>query len=94
MTMMKMLQISTAHVTEETMNAIRADTDPLIPSGSVGLYGAVIWVPPDVAEDAVGYDEWPKDLVACLDYARSQGADYLMLDSYANSVEALPIFDW
>jgi hypothetical protein len=85
----KMLIISTAHVTENT--AKKFDGMFSLPSSGVP-YKDVGWLfavdQESIAND-ISHDLWE-----CLDFARRQGCQYLLMDRDADKIDELPQFDW
>lgn len=94
------LDISTAHVSLETRDWLNArgqetaqhslNTTEAHPTQWVGFtpYGWFVFAP-----DEDGSGEIPADLFAVMTYARSRGADYIMFDRDAPTVEDLPLFE-
>jgi len=89
MTILKMLDLSTAHVSKETAQMLDDDrlSDFVVPYQK-GDFGWFIWVPP------VEHEGVPADLRAVLAYARTQQCDWVMLDCDAETIDNLPSFDW
>lgn len=91
MTVRKFLDLSTAHLTAETRDAIEAHTinGPVYdhPDGC----GWLIWVTVDKDSDIECGE--PPDLVAARDLARGLGCDYILFDSDGPIIDGLPVHD-
>lgn len=103
----KVLDLSTAHLPESLMNG------PIGPLNSIegviayahGEYGFLLWVPddpqehaddyPNPADDDVCSDEGvPAEVLAVQLYARGLGCDYVLFDRDADTNADLPTWDW
>lgn len=89
----KMLILSTAHISEIEMQRISDDEAPgfvVYPND----YGAFVLVDryPGYSE-ATEPDTMPR-LSAVAGYARGNGCNWIKLDADADTVDALPTFDW
>lgn len=99
------LDISTAHVTKEEMEAIekiaavplalRHAIEPLeIPVSADTRYGAWLYVPDaDPEEDAVRREAYP-NIQALIDLARQNDCIYINLDADGEIEPELPRFQW
>lgn len=88
----KVLEISTAHVTEETINALEREPD----TNELGLcvhdksgYGCYILIPQDYKELNL-----PKDLIDCFEHAKFYDCAWLCLDCDGEIIDALPQYEW
>lgn len=89
----KLLTISTAHVKEETFDALESETIDIVayPVEWCGdLYGFFIL--------ALDYDDTsesiPEDLKACLDFAIGHDCTWLRIDGDGEELSELPVYDW
>lgn len=87
MTILKYLDLSTAHVEKEVMNPLG-----IVPRYQTATYeyGAFFYVP---QLDEIDPDT-PPGLAAVLKYAWWQDCDLVRLDRDGETIEALPVFDW
>lgn len=83
----KVLEISTAHVSEDTAQWLSQEDCSLIVYKK-GEYGWIILVPEE--EDKTT----PQDLHQIFEVARNNGCDWVMLDCDAFTIENLPVYDW
>lgn len=91
------LDVSTAHITKETMNQIVAYTD--LPAGDrgwlpiVAVYpeGAFLWVPEELQDHA---PDLPADLNRLLKIAKAQGCHLIRLDADADVIDGLMTYEW
>lgn len=91
----KMLTISTAHITEETADALNKSVYGL--ESCIDLcvyekkgYGFFIHIPEDWEEKR----NIPMDLQACVKLADVNGCIWLCLDRDAETVNQLPVYEW
>ena len=49
---------------------------------------------PENIDDPEEYEEFPKDIVACMRFAREQGCSWLCLDCDGCEAEGLPTYTW
>lgn len=93
-----MLEVSTAHLTKETNEAIQARFDRGYGDEDDNL-------PVIYAKDEYGYfipvrerdlvpTACPADLLAIIDLARGNGCGYVMLDKHSEEVEGLSVHEW
>lgn len=90
---MEALVISTKHVRKETGTMLDV-SDASDVSGFprfVGCYGWIVFV--SEPGSVITEDGYP-DLLACLEWARAQGYDWLRFDGDADTVDALPTYEW
>lgn len=90
MTILKMLDLSTSHVSKETAQTLDEAPDGTINAYQKDEYGWFVWVPPTEWERA----DQPADLLAAFAYARTQQCDWIMFDRDAEIIDDLPSFDW
>ncbi len=85
------LDLSTAHVTQETAEMLEEGGDGLL-TMFANEDGFFIYAPEDPEE----WDERPipADLVACMRKARALGCHHVMLDRDAPVFEGLPTYEW
>lgn len=94
----KMLVLSTGHISETTAKELpdsyagmaRADRPDWWPTFARDEG----WVFAIYDGDDVAYQYAPKDLVACLEFARVRGCRWLMLDCDGAQVSELPFHTW
>lgn len=86
----KMLVLSTAHISEST-NSMLTITDVGYWPISGGPYGDYGWF---LNAGETTLKEVPDDLKACMQFARKNGCDYLLLDRDADTTEELPTYEW
>jgi hypothetical protein len=55
--------------------------------GSLMPYGWFVW-----AEEDPNPENFPDDLIACMNHARSLGAEYILFDCDALEVAELPVY--
>ena len=79
----KMLVLSTAHVTRETAEWLNTETVGY----RKGDYGWIIYTDADP-------DELAPELVACLEFAKAQGCEWIMFDCDADKIDSLETFEW
>lgn len=85
----KYLDISTAHITQQTNDELNRDEVFKCEWTAVGYgYGFFISVPEEVDSDL------PTDLQAVLNKANELGCDVVRLDSDALELEGLQTYDW
>lgn len=84
----KMMTLSTAHIRKETADYI---VNNELASAS-SEYMDIIYTHPCTPLA----DDYPEDLLQCLEFARSHGCDFLRLDRDGEiySDIGLPIFEW
>lgn len=93
----RIVTISTAHITEYTAQAIESalqkDKQPFgLVVFAKGEYGWLIWLPPP--EDDSSTAEVPDELDNAMNYARSLGCTWLVIDRDGDKTHALSEFDW
>lgn len=89
MSVYKYLDLSTAHVTKDVM-APEANPFYLVATYE---YGAFFYVPSEDTE-SFAPDTTAPSLLAVLAYAKQNGCTLVRLDRDANTVDALPIYEW
>lgn len=92
------LDISTAHITAETADALGQDMKPGRLWNTVNYlhwheYGWIIYIGDD---DDIAYlsESGFSDLAACMRLAKEAGCQYLKLDCDGTTVEELPTYVW
>ena len=85
---MNVLTLSTAHIQQGTTRWIENEDMALFSSD----YGYLLYA--DYSADEGEETEWPADLKAVCDFARSHGFTHIRLDSDGRTVDGLPKFDW
>jgi len=93
MAIIKMLDLSTAHIRQETgdwlTNCSYHDTgDPIVYAKQD--YGWFVYAYPD--EEIP--EEIPEDLLKVIKYARKKKCIWIMLDGDAPDIKELPVYDW
>ena len=97
----RMLEISTAHVTKETADLLTHEVE-LIKAGepcgttiSVEDHRGFGWLIHVQTDDYEAYEaDMPEDLRCAVAYARKLGCCWLLLDQAASQIEALASYDW
>lgn len=91
------LELSTAHLTQSTMEMLVADwaglsNDHYLPVIASYEYGVIVWV----TKDADLIKQAPADLAIVLFYAALLGVSSIRFDSDADEIEGvpLPVYDW
>ena len=84
----QILDISTAHVLQSTAEWINNTPGDLIlyPKGEYGWF--IYTQSEELPEDT------PVELVEAIEYAKSIGCDWLVLDRDGETIDNLPSFDW
>lgn len=86
----KLLVLSTAHLTAETINRLECtftDDWPAV-GGDYGEYGWVFYAHDEKA--GIGKDQIPDDLWNVMVFARKQGCDNILFDRDAEIIPELP----
>lgn len=91
-TVLKMLELSTGHVSKETAAKLDESECPGVSSYPKGEYGWWVYAESYGKEEA-GNDA-PPDLVDCLRFAQSIGCDWIMFDRDVDQLENLVTYDW
>lgn len=85
------LDLSTAHLspsTREWLDRIAEDQNNLSHWVAPTPYGWFLYCDEENADDSI-----PADLFACMTYARTNGADYILFDRDADQLTDLPTFE-
>ena len=92
---LKMMELSTAHITKQTANCMDEYYE-LLPNYDKGGYGFFVYVPHiSILQESSCYQEGlPADLFACLKYAAERDCDWLMLDRDCEAVDGLTSYNW
>ena len=95
----KMLTISTAHISKSTVSALRKEPDPLFSDLEVavypkGCYGFWVYCSPNMEIDHNNGEGIPHDLWECMKLAKTNGCEWLCLDSDGEIIEELPKYEW
>ena len=85
-----MLELSTAHLSSRTLDALSENSIETVASyekasrwlGRVGYFIAITGLEEDL----------PADLEFCIQFAEQRGADWIMFDNDAEAVAALPFY--
>jgi hypothetical protein len=86
------LDLSTAHLTQDTCDALDA-VDGVIAYSTT--YGWLMYAPePDHAAALAAAGDWPPELLPIVQLARGHGCAYILFDSDADTTTLLPTFDW
>jgi hypothetical protein len=91
------LDVSTSHVTRDTMQLLSWGTLPLgMPAMTVASYeyGAFVSVPEELALASPEGQALPADLLEVLQAARTLGCDVVRLDADGAQMDALPTYLW
>lgn len=78
--------ISTAHIPQEVNDRLSGITDQLViamPDGWLVYVG-----------EAYPNDDLPQPLQTCIEWAKTQGFEWLRLDQAGDEIDALPKYDW
>ena len=95
----KFLDISTAHITENTAGMLDDSvhqflgTAPFI-AYPLGDAGWLVYVPSEDSPNTNTLAEFHPDLLACMEYARQHNCDYIMFDQDGTVIDDLPAYDW
>ena len=81
---MIVLVLSTAHLTQRTLEELEAAEDR---ARLVWQHGVIVFVPET-------NDEEREDLAKVFDYCRDQGFDWVRFDSDSPQLEGLPVYEW
>lgn len=84
----RVADLSTGHLTEETMQNVQADVFSRARAGAAYEEGCWLFVPEDDDED-----EAPS-LRAVFSWARANDFEWIRLDADGSRVDALPFYDW
>ena len=85
-----MLELSTVHLTKQTLDELMANNIESVISydkavgwlGAIGCFVAITGLETNL----------PRDLESCIRFAESQGADWIMFDVDAEEIEALALY--
>lgn len=94
------LDLSTAHITKDTADALdMVGNDGIVlgwPAMTIAPYeyGTFVTVPPLMPDDPGYHDRLPPDLRLVLDHARALGAYVVRFDADGDTVAELPTHDW
>lgn len=88
--LLKVLDLSTGHVTKEVMDRLYDPQGNWPFSIKTDPYGCFLSVPDVVTDPA----DIPPSLAQCFQYARSIGAVYIHFDRDARRDETLPFYPW
>lgn len=86
-TIVKMLELSTAHVTGDTAQSLNAGHFLAYQKGEYG------WFVPVLAFDLLT-EPCPIELAWCFNLATERGCDWIMFDRDCDMVPGLPVFEW
>lgn len=89
----KMMNLSTAHISEETAIWLQEGNHPSLIFYTKSVYGFWIMVPPE-QEDWGNISDVPDELRTILHYANEHCCAWFMLDYDYDQVDGLPTFDW
>lgn len=87
----RMLDISTAHVTEETMKRCNAKDKWIVAYETT--YGAFVWVPDDLSAPG-NLEGYPEDLVIVLKFAHRLNCAWVQFDCDFVKFNNLPTYVW
>lgn len=85
---MSVLDISTGHLSPETVTILDKHASKWPVAGWSGVHGWIIYAHDERPDDC------PDDLWRCIEYARAHGAGYVRFDSDADRVDDLPWHEW
>lgn len=81
---LKVLDLSTAHLSEEDSSLMNSGPLPVV---MVGTYGFLVTTTEECETDLESLND-------CIIYARSKGCSYILFDADADPVEDLPEYEW
>lgn len=84
----KYLEISTAHLTQKTLEGLNAMESPYTYEYEEGIFMSV----PDKNETNIS--DMPKDLRILLQYTWINGIDLIRMDRDADIIDDIPVYDW
>ncbi|MCR9254745.1 MAG: hypothetical protein NXI16_01465 [Alphaproteobacteria bacterium] len=87
------LDCSTSHISPDTADALEQEANGIEATMNAspvmaGPHGYFVHV------SGLSFTPTPDDLKAVLDFAKAQGADYVLFDSEAPEIEGLPTYEW
>ena len=88
------LEMSTAHLKEETIGMLKDMDIPYFVNYEEGVFISVLDLDHIDAQMRKLYDELPEDLRILQDYARKLGVSLIWLDRDADITEGLPVYEW
>ena len=88
----RVLELSTAHVPAEVARALSADTIPGTIVFDKGDHGWLVLVDLDLAADH--QESYPAELLAVQRYAWGHRCDWIMFDADAEADPELPTWEW
>ena len=88
----KMITLSTAHLSPDTMDKLDADYSSVPPCFKKDKFGYFVLSNKDVMEDCGDDEYFPKDLKQCVEFARLHDCDWIMFDGDADEVEELDVY--
>ena len=90
---LKMLALSTVHVSEDTAKLIdNGDTEVVIYAKE--KYGWFVHVPELCNMNNLENGKCPSDLYRCILFARKNDCDWLMFDRDVEPIDELPQYNW
>jgi hypothetical protein len=92
MAVMNYLDLSTAHVSPETMEWICSDS--CLHLIAEYKHGAFVYVPTNLNRQGLEDDMVPGDLIDVLGYAHEKGCAIVRFDSDGDTIKELPTHDW
>lgn len=87
-TVIRVPDISTGHLTEETMQGIIMDVACGARYGATYPEGVWLWISDERDEDE------PQSLLAVQDWARAEGFSWVRIDADGDRVPELPFYVW
>ena len=84
----RVADLSTGHLTAETMSDVIADVACQARAGATYPEGVWLWISDE------RYDDEPPSLLAVQDWARSHGFEWVRLDADGERVAELPFYVW
>lgn len=90
MEVLKMLALSTSHLTSDTADDINYDNIDGLIRYRKDEYGWFVYVP----EENWEFHDHPADIYDCLVFARKNGFDWIMFDRDVEPIDELPVYEW
>ena len=83
----KMMELSTKHITEETSKKLEFTGITVLKHD----FGWIFYADIDVADHT---EDFPEDLKKIIEYAVAQGCGWILLDGDVEQIRELPTYEW
>lgn len=83
----KMMELSTKHITEETSKKLESTGITLLKHD----FGWILYADIDACDHT---EDFPEDLKRVIEYAAEQGCGWILLDSEVEPIKELPTYEW